>query len=82
MDSPITDGVRIYGDSVALTRFLQREIESLLYEPFSDTDIPVISATFQRDGSPPDSCSEIVQSGTDDFFPRRFCGAFSQRSKS
>ena len=37
VDSGVTAGVRIYADSVPLLRFLQTEIECLLYKPFSDT---------------------------------------------
>ena len=66
VDSPVTEGVQIYADSVALARFLQAEIERLLYEPFADTDLPVIAATFERDGTPPGTSSEIVRSDTDD----------------
>ena len=66
VDSGVTEGVRIYGDSVALARFLQTEIECLLYEPFSDTNVPVIASTFERDGMPPGSCSEVVRSDKDD----------------
>ena len=46
VDSPLTDGVRVYADNVALARFLQKEIEYLLYKPFGAADIPVIAATF------------------------------------
>jgi hypothetical protein len=66
VDSPVTEGVRIYADSVALTRFLQTEIECLLYEPFANTDLPIIGATFERDGAPPGECSEIVRAQTGD----------------
>src|SRR5205823_2479278 len=34
VDSGVTAGVRIYADSVPLVRFLQKEIEYLLYKPF------------------------------------------------
>jgi len=66
VDSPFTDGIRIYADNVALARFLQREIEYLLYKPFGATDIPVIAATFERQGLPPGPASELVRSDRDD----------------
>ncbi len=61
VDSPVTGGVRIYADSVPLVRFLQKEIEALLYKPFSDNGLPVIGATFARDGTPPGPCHEIMR---------------------
>lgn len=48
VDSKVSGGVQVYGDSVALVRFLQTEIERLLYEPFSPTVLPVRAATFER----------------------------------
>src|SRR5437016_12069014 len=66
VDSGATEGVRIYGDSVPLVRFLQTEIESLLYKPFSATDLPVIAATFERNGLPTAACGEIVRTDRDD----------------
>lgn len=65
VDSKVTDGVRIYADSVPLVRFLQKEIEYLLYKPFSDLNQPVIAATFERDGTPPGNSSEMVQTEKD-----------------
>jgi len=60
VDSAVTGGVRIYADSEALVRFLQREIEYLLYKPFGDPKLPVIVARFEREGTPPATCSELV----------------------
>src|SRR4051794_16710535 len=37
VDSGLVGGVRIHADSVPLARFLQKEIEYLLYKPFGDT---------------------------------------------
>lgn len=62
VDSGLLAGVRIYADSVPLVRFLQKEIEYLLYKPFSDTNLPILAATFDREGTPPGTCSEIVRS--------------------
>jgi hypothetical protein len=63
VDSGITAGVKVYADRVPLVRFLQKEIEYLLYKPFGDTNLPVIPATFEREGTPPDICSELVHAG-------------------
>lgn len=66
VDSPVTGGVRIYADSEPLVRFLQKEIEYLLYKPFGDVAIPIVAATFERDGTPPGACSEIVRAGKEE----------------
>ena len=66
VDSGVTAGVRIYADSVPLVRFLQKEIECLLYKPFGDTNLPVVAATFKREGTPPGTCSEIVHADKED----------------
>ena len=60
VDCALTRGVRIYADSVPLARFLQKEIEYLLYKPFGDVGIPVTAATFERAGTPPGVCEEIL----------------------
>ena len=44
------DQVRIYTDNIAMTRWLQGEIERTLYAGFSDESIPVVEATFSREG--------------------------------
>jgi hypothetical protein len=66
VDSPATGGVRIYADSVPLARFLQKEIEYLLYPRFADEGLPVVSATFERAGTPPAACSEIVHASQEE----------------
>ncbi|OAI54354.1 hypothetical protein AYO44_03535 [Planctomycetaceae bacterium SCGC AG-212-F19] len=66
VDSGVTGGVRIYGDSVPVIRFLQKEIEYLLYKPFGDTALPVIPATFKRQGTPPETSSELVHTDKDE----------------
>jgi hypothetical protein len=66
VDSGVTAGVRIYADSVPLVRFLQKEIEYLLYKPFGDSNLPVIAATFEREGTPPGTCSELVHADKED----------------
>ena len=42
--------VRIYSDNIALARWLQEEIESLLFPEFADQDIPVTEAEFSHTG--------------------------------
>ena len=44
------DEVTIYSDNIALARWLQEEIETMLYAPFADTTIPVVEADFEREG--------------------------------
>jgi len=66
VDSSLVNGVRIFGDSVPLARFLQKEIEYLLYKPFGDVAIPVVAATFAREGTPPGVCSEVLRADKDD----------------
>ena len=62
VDSPLSSGIKIYADHEAVARFLQQEIECLLYEPFANETTPIISAQFTRQGTPPDDCSELVHS--------------------
>ncbi len=50
LKSELVDGVRIYADNIALARWLQDEIESLLFPEFADQSIPVIDAEFSRKG--------------------------------
>ena len=53
MQSDVTDNaVQIYSDNIAMTRWLQEEIESLLYAPFADQNLPVIEAMFAKSGDP------------------------------
>jgi hypothetical protein len=64
IQSDVTDGeVRIYSDNIPMTRWLQGEIESLLYPPFAAESIPVAAATFSRTGDSRSSWSEAVASG-------------------
>jgi hypothetical protein len=66
VDSNLFDSVRIYADSVPLVRFLQKEIEYLLYKPFSESGVPVIAATFAREGTPPGVCAEIIRTDNEE----------------
>jgi len=59
--SELTDGrVRIYSDNIAVTRWLQSTIESVLQSPFSDKSEPSIAARFDRSGDPRSAASERV----------------------
>jgi hypothetical protein len=49
--SEITDNiVRVYADNIALARWLQEEIESMLFPAFADQNLPVIEAIFGKSG--------------------------------
>ncbi|HEX5140756.1 MAG TPA: hypothetical protein VFX19_07415 [Dehalococcoidia bacterium] len=61
--SELTDGqVRVYSDSAAVARWLQRTIETYLFPAFADTDLPVIPATFARTGDPRGTTTESITS--------------------
>ena len=57
--------MRIYADNIAMTRWLQGEIESLLYPPFADQNIPVIEALFAKSGDHWSFWTETVESDDD-----------------
>ena len=66
MQSPlIQNRVQIYSDNMAVARWLQREIETLLYPTFADISLPVIDAQFSRTGSPHSASVETVDSAVD-----------------
>ena len=49
--SDITDNrVHIYADNIALARWLQEEIESMLFPAFADQNLPIIEAVFDKSG--------------------------------
>jgi hypothetical protein len=56
------NAVRIYTDNIAMTRWLQGEIESLLFPPFASQDLPVIEAEFSRKGDTRTFWTETVVS--------------------
>jgi len=65
IQSALTGGqVRIYSDNVAVARWLQRTIETLLFPAFADLAMPVLSARFERAGGPWSTATETV-TGTD-----------------
>ena len=59
------DEVRVYSDNIAMTRWLQEEIESLLFEEFADPSLPVVDAGFSRDGNTMTFWTESVESDED-----------------
>ena len=56
------DQVRIYADNIALARWLQEEIESMLFPEFADQTIPVIDSVFDRSGDAISYWTETVDS--------------------
>ena len=59
------DQVRVYSDNIAMTRYVQEEIESMLFPEFADTNLTVIPAEFSRSGSIASAYSEIVAASTE-----------------
>jgi hypothetical protein len=58
----ITDGqVVICSDNVAVARWLQATIETLLYPAFADEALPVVPATFSRTGDAGSTAREHVE---------------------
>jgi hypothetical protein len=67
IESDVTGGaVRIYSDNEAMTRWLQDEIERLLYPPFADTSLAVTNARFGTQGDTRTAWTETVSSEGDD----------------
>ena len=66
MKSELTDGkVRIYSDNLAVARWLQENIESVLFAEFADTEVPVTAAIFDRIGDPHSTTVERIESDED-----------------
>src|SRR5688500_13992250 len=66
IESDVTEGaVRIYSDNPAMTRWLQGEIESLLYPAFADESLPIVEAIFSRTGDSKTAWTEIVEASAD-----------------
>jgi hypothetical protein len=64
--SPLIDGaVQVYSDNIAVARWLQSTIETLLYPAFADTKLPVMEAEFERRGDPRSSVVETVSTDVD-----------------
>ena len=63
LKSDLTDDeVRVYSDNIAAARWLQDEIESMLFPEFADQSIPVIDAVFGRSGEGLSFWTETVES--------------------
>jgi hypothetical protein len=63
VQSEITDNmVRVYADNIALARWLQGEIEMLLFPAFADQNLPVIDAVFDHTGDGQAFWTETVES--------------------
>ena len=61
LQSPLIDNrVQIYSDNIAVARWLQRTIETLLYPAFADIALPVIAGQFARAGDPRSAAVESV----------------------
>ena len=58
----VDDEVQVYSDNIALARWLQEEIESMLFPEFADQSIPVIEAVFSRSGDTNSFWTESVES--------------------
>ena len=58
----VDDEVRIYADNIALARWLQDEIESMLYPEFADQDMQVTDAEFTKKGDPNTFWTEVIES--------------------
>ena len=66
LKSEVTGGsVRVYSDNIAMTRWLQEEIESMLFPEFADTKLPVIDAVFDKFGDTSTFWTESVESAED-----------------
>ena len=59
------DQARVYTDNIAMTRWLQGEIESYLFPQFGDQDIPIIDSLFSRSGDHNTFWTETVESEED-----------------
>lgn len=77
LKSSLTGGaVRIWSDNAPVARWLQQEIESLLFPAFADPALPVAPASFARSGGIDARAAELVVGqdaeillGWDDFLP-------------
>jgi hypothetical protein len=66
LQSPLIENrVQVYSDNIAVARWLQRNIETLLYPAFADTGLPVIGAQFARAGDPRSTAVEAVTAATE-----------------
>ena len=61
----LEDQVLVYSDNIALARWLQEEIESLLFPEFADQSLPVVDAQFTKSGDGRSFWTEKVESEED-----------------
>jgi len=61
----IDDSVQIYSDNIAVARWLQKTIETLLFPEFADLKLPVMHAAFERRGDPRSTVVETVTTDVD-----------------
>ena len=61
----VEDTVQIYSDNIAVARWLQSTIETLLFPAFADLKLPVIEAEFERKGDPRSSVVELISTDVD-----------------
>jgi hypothetical protein len=67
IESPLTGtGPRVYADNAGLARYLQRNIETLLYKAFAAESLPIIDADFTRTGNSLGTVDERVSSRDDE----------------
>lgn len=59
-------GPRVYTDNAAVARFLQRNIEVLLYKDFAAETLPLIDAEFERSGNSLSTVEERIVSDEDE----------------
>ena len=61
LQSTLTDNrPRVYSDNIAVARWLQKTIETLLFPAFADTALPVVHAHFNRQGGPWSTAIETI----------------------
>lgn len=61
----VGEDVLVYSDNIALTRWLQGEIESVLFPEFADLSLPVIDAEFSKSGDGRSFWKETVENDDD-----------------
>jgi hypothetical protein len=67
LKSELTDNAwRIYSDNIAMTRWLQKTVQGMLNAELKDLTIPVIDATFSKEGDPRYFWTERVTSFSDE----------------
>ncbi len=55
----------VYADNIALARWLQEEIESLLFPEFADQSLPVLGASFTKSGDGRSFWTETIEGDED-----------------